>query len=244
MKALILAGGRGKRLGNMTDSLNKCMLELAGKSVLEYNLDRATDLDVDEIILVVGHRAEDIINTYGINYKGKRIKYVIQWEQKGLVHAIECAKDAINRDSFFLLLGDEVLINSRHKEMFEAFMREEIFGICGVMFQKDKERIKRTYTVLTNNDNRIFRLIEKPKSALNNWQGTGHCIFKGNILSYVKRTPIHPERGERELPDLIQCAIDDGCLVKIFDVCDEYTNINTEEDLKNANSLIEIGRQT
>lgn len=238
MKALILAGGRGKRLGNITDSLNKCMLELAGKPVLEYNLDRAAELDIDEIILVVGHRAEDIINRYGMDYKGKRIRYVIQWEQKGLVHAIECARDVINKDAFFLLLGDEILVDSRHKEMLQAFMREDVFAICGVMFQKDREKIRRTYTVLTDDNNRIFRLIEKPKNALNNWQGTGHCIFKSDILSYIERTPIHPERGERELPDLIQVAVDDGWLVKIFDICDKYININTEEDLENANSMI------
>ena len=239
MKALILAGGRGKRLGEMTNSLNKCMLELGGKPVIEYNIDRAAEIgDIDEIVIVVGHRAEDIINRYGTNYNGKRIKYVIQWEQKGLVHAIECARDAIEGEDFFLLLGDEVLVNSRHKEMLEEFKRGDAFAICGVMFQKDKEKIKRTYTVLTDENGRVFRLIEKPKKALNNWQGTGHCIFKNEILSYIERTPIHPERGEKELPDLIQCAVDDGQVVKIFDVCDEYTNINSEEDLEEGEEII------
>jgi dTDP-glucose pyrophosphorylase len=238
MKALILAGGRGKRVGSMTDSLNKCMLKLAGKPVLEYNLDRAVELDIDEVILVVGYRAEDIINRYGTNYKGKKIIYVVQWERKGLVHAIECSKDAINKDDFFLLLGDEVLVNSRHKEMLREFMRGDIFTLCGVMFQKDREKIKRTYAVLTDNNGRIFRLIEKPKKALNNWQGTGYCVFKNEILSYIERTPIHHERKEKELPDLIQCAVDNGHVVKIFDVCDEYTNINSEEDLKEAEKLV------
>lgn len=238
MKALILAGGRGKRMGKLSDESNKCMLELDGKPVLEYNLERAAELDINEIVLVVGYRAEEIINRYGINYKGKRIKYVIQWERKGLVHAIECAKGAIGNDDFFLLLGDEVLVNSRHKEMLEEFKRGEAFAICGVMFQKDREKIRRTYTVLIDKDARIFRLIEKPKRALNNWQGTGHCIFKNGILSYIDRTPIHPERGEKELPDLIQCAVDDGRIVKIFDICDAYTNINSEEDLKEAEALL------
>jgi len=238
MKALILAGGRGKRLGNVSEHLNKSMLKLKGKPVLEYNLERAAELDIDEIILLVGYRAEDIINSYGTNYKGKKIKYVIQWEQKGLVHAIECAKEAIGKDSLFLLLGDEVLVNSRHKEMFREFTRDDVFVICGVMFQKDKEKIKRTYTVLTDDSSRVFRLIEKPKNVFNNWQGTGHCIFKNEILSYIERTPIHPERGERELPDLIQCAVDDGHLVKTFDICDEYTNINSEEDLKEATEML------
>ena len=84
MKALILAAGRGKRLGKITESTNKCMLIFNGKPVLEYNIERAADIaEISEIVIVVGHRAEDIINAYGTEYKGKRIKYVIQWEQKG-----------------------------------------------------------------------------------------------------------------------------------------------------------------
>lgn len=236
---MILAGGRGKRLGNMTTSSNKCMLTLSGKPVLEYNIARAAEMEeIDEILIVVGHRAEDIINRYGTSYGRKRIKYVIQWEQKGLVHAIECAKDLIGKNDFFLLLGDEVLINSRHREMLKKFMEENLFGICGVTFQKDKNKISRTYTVLADNNDRILRLIEKPRQALNSWQGTGNCIFKNGILSYSGRTPIHPERGEKELPDLIQCAVDDGQLVKFFDICEEYVNINSEEDLTEAQQLI------
>jgi len=238
LKALILAGGRGKRLGKITESANKCMLMFNGKPVLEYNIERAADIEeISEIVIVVGHRAEDIINTYGTECKGTKIKYVIQWEQKGLVHAIEQAKGAIGNDDFFLLLGDEILINSKHKEMLRAFTAENLFGICGVVFQEDKSKISRTYTVLTDNNNRIFRLIEKPKIALTNWQGTGHCMFRNEIFNYAERTPIHPERGEKELPDLIQCAIDNGRVVKIFNICEKYTNINNEKDLAETKEI-------
>jgi dTDP-glucose pyrophosphorylase len=65
--------------------------------------------------------------------------------------------------------------------------------------------------------------------------GTGSCVFKKDILSYLPRTPINPNRGERELPDLIQVAIDEGNRVKSFLVCDKYFNINSEEDLVEAN---------
>lgn len=214
------------------------MLELGGKPVIEYNLERAAELeDVDEIIIVVGYRAEDIINRYGTNYKGKKVKYVMQWEQRGLVHAIECSKHALGSDDFFLLLGDEVLINSKNREMLKKFKEESLFGMCGVCIAKDRSKIRRTYTVIVDNEDRIFRLIEKPRKALNDFQGTGHCIFKNEILSYIERTPIHHERKEKELPDLIQCTVDDGHIVKIFPICDEYTNINTEEDLRETEEI-------
>jgi len=49
MKALVLAGGRGKRLGSITESTNKCLLNIGGKPVIEYNLDR--DNGVTENVL-------------------------------------------------------------------------------------------------------------------------------------------------------------------------------------------------
>ncbi|MDI3488677.1 MAG: UDP-N-acetylglucosamine diphosphorylase / glucose-phosphate thymidylyltransferase [Methanosarcinales archaeon] len=243
MKALILAGGRGKRLGEITEDVNKCMLSLQDRPVLEYNLDRAVELDVDEIVLVVGYRAEDIINRYGISYEDTRIRYVIQWERRGLVHAIETSRNALEGEDFFLLLGDEVLINSRHREMLRAFEDEGVFAMCGILHQPERAKIGRTYTVLTDESGRVFRLIEKPKKPLSDLQGTGHCIFRNEIFSYIERTPIHPERGEKELPDLIQCAVDDGRLVRVFDICDAYTNINSEEDLLEAKRLLEDVRE-
>lgn len=239
MKVLILAAGRGKRLGKSKGPMNKCMLELGGKPVLEYNLERAAELkDVDKIIIIVGYRAEDIINRYGNNFKGKPVRYVLQREQRGLVHAIDASKGAIGKDDFFLLLGDEVLVKTKHKEMLKKFKKEKLFGVCGVCVTKDRSKISRTYTVICDKDGRIFRLIEKPRKALNDFQGTGHCIFKNQILSYIDRTPIHPERGEKELPDLIQVAVDNGHRIKIFPICKKYTNINTGEDLKEAEKLM------
>lgn len=236
MKALILAGGRGKRLKENTDQQNKCMLHLFGKPVIEYSLDRTTVPDVDEIVIVVGYRAEDIINKYGNTYKGKTIKYVIQAEQKGLVHAIECAEEKIDGDHFMLFLGDEILVNSRHHRMLDEFKKEELFGICGVVMEKNRERLGKTYAIMQDEQRRIYRMIEKPRKPMNDSMGTGNCIFKNELFSYIKRTPINPNRGEKELPDLIQCAIDEGNIVKSFVICDWYTNINSEEDLRDAES--------
>jgi len=50
----------------------------------------------------------------------------------------------------------------------------------------------------------------------------------------VPLVPINQNRQERELPDLIQCAIDDGLAVKSFDIGDGYVNINTPEDIELA----------
>jgi len=49
-------------------------------------------------------------------------------------------------------------------------------------------------------------------------------------------TPINQNRGEKELPDLIQCAIDAGHVVKSFRIGSDYININTQSDIEKAES--------
>lgn len=232
MKALILAGGRGKRLDDLSEATNKCMIEIAGKPVIQFSLDAAAATTVDEIIIIVGYKAEEIINYFGNKYKDKPLKYIIQSDRKGLVHAIECAKEAIGNDNFMLLLGDEILINPKHQAMIDEYNKHKVFALCGVLVVEDKNMIKRTYTLIQNEDNQIFRLIEKPRNPLNNLKGTGDCIFNSKIYEYIQFTPVHHERNEKELPDLIQCAIDDGQLVKSFIICDKYANINSKSDLE------------
>lgn len=240
MKALVLAGGRGSRLNELSEELNKCMIRIGGRPVIEYSLDSAVKANIDEIIVVVGYRAEAIINAYGNNYKGKRLSYVIQWEQRGLVHAIECARQAIGCDDFMLFLGDEVMVNPRHTNMLAEFQSEKAFVLCGILKVKDLALIKRTYAITQDENSVIRRLVEKPKNPHNDLMGTGDCIFKNGIFDYIEDTPIHHERREKELPDLIQCAIDDGKLVKSYLICDYYANINSHDDIAYIEKMVNL----
>jgi UDP-N-acetylglucosamine diphosphorylase / glucose-1-phosphate thymidylyltransferase / UDP-N-acetylgalactosamine diphosphorylase / glucosamine-1-phosphate N-acetyltransferase / galactosamine-1-phosphate N-acetyltransferase len=237
MKALILAGGRGKRLDDLSANRNKCMIEVGGRPAIQYSLDCAVATDSAEILVVVGYRAEEIINHYGNGYRGRPVKYVIQPEQRGLVHAIECARPALGGDDFLLLLGDEIMHEPRHQAMIDTFRRDGVFGYCGVLTVADRALIKRTYTLIQSPERVIYRLVEKPRNPLNDLMGTGDCVFKNAILDYIDVTPVHHQRSEKELPDLIQCAIDDGRIVKSFPICDRYVNINSRDDIAMAEAF-------
>jgi dTDP-glucose pyrophosphorylase len=239
MKALILAGGRGKRLNEFSENHNKCMLPLCGMPVIERSLRNVVAAGVTEIVLVVGYKGEAIINTYGNSYAGLPIRYVIQSEQRGLVHAIECSRDALGDSDFCLSLGDEIMAGARHAEMVSQFTSADLFGICGTVAVQDPRRIGKTYAIFQDGAGRIYRLIEKPRKPPNHTMGTGNCLFRNALLDYIELTPINPSRGERELPDLIQCAIDDGHIVKSFEICDEYFNLNSEADLQEADARLQ-----
>jgi len=239
MKALILAGGRGSRLNEFTKDNNKSMVLLFEKPIIEYNLEHAVEAEVSEIVILIGYKGEEIKKYVGNEYKGIPVRYAVQKEQRGIVHAIECAREMIGDSDFFLMLADEILPKAKIKEMIKKFKKEELFAVCGVVYENDRLSIGKTYSAMTNETGRTFRLIEKPKVVINKIKGTGHCILKNDMLNYIERTPINANRGERELVDWIQVAIDDGKKVYIYPINKEgYVNINTKEDYELGKELI------
>ena len=107
MQAVILAAGRGTRMGALTDSTPKPMLQVAGKTLLEHKLD-ALPPDVDEIIMVVGHMGGVIQSHFGGSYGNKRMLYVEQENpQGGTAEALWLARDFLH-DKFFVMNGDNI----------------------------------------------------------------------------------------------------------------------------------------
>jgi dTDP-glucose pyrophosphorylase len=231
LKALLLAGGRGKRLNELTQETNKCMMDFNGRPLLEHSLENSLKLNVAEIVIVVGYLGEQIINHYGNSYKGTAIKYVIQREQHGLVHAMECSRETMAAADFILMLGDEFFLNADHQQMFDFFKKSNAFCVCGVIQVDDLKLISKTYAILCDPDSQqILRLIEKPVNPINHFMGTGNIIFDNRIFEYIEKTPVSPQRHERELPDLIQCAVDDGRKVFYHVLASRYVNVNVAED--------------
>ena len=60
MKAIILSAGQGSRLGHMTDDRPKCLIEFAGRSLLDRQLDTLAANGIDEAVVVTGFRDDQI----------------------------------------------------------------------------------------------------------------------------------------------------------------------------------------
>ena len=106
MQAVILAAGRGVRMGALTESVPKPMLQINGMSLLEYKL-AALPEEIDEVIIVVGYLGSAIHNYFGGAYNGKRIFYVEQEKLDGTAGALWLCKDLL-KDSFIILNADDI----------------------------------------------------------------------------------------------------------------------------------------
>lgn len=95
MQAVILAAGLGKRMGTLTDSTPKVLLEVAGKTLLEHKLG-ILPMDIDEVILVVGHLGEMVRRHIGSQFNGRTIRYVEQPAPLGTADALWRAKHMLS----------------------------------------------------------------------------------------------------------------------------------------------------
>jgi glucose-1-phosphate thymidylyltransferase len=111
MKALVLTAGKGRRLRPLTANRSKSMLMIAGHPVLEYIIESLKKNGITNIVILVGHGREELINYFQMGEDHDvRIRYVIQHEQKGVEDAILTAKSELENENEFLLVNGDVLV--------------------------------------------------------------------------------------------------------------------------------------
>ena len=106
MQAVILASGRGTRMRDLTDTVPKPMLTVAGKSLIEHKLD-VLPPEVDEVILIVGYLGQVIRDAFGDEFRGRRIRYVEQETLDGTAAALWLARPYLT-ERFVVLMGDDL----------------------------------------------------------------------------------------------------------------------------------------
>ncbi len=102
MKAVILAAGKGKRMGLLTRKIPKPMLPIVGRPLLYYHVKKLREfgLNPSDIFFVVGYKQRVIRD-----YFGDEFKYITQETQGGTGHALNCAHTFID-EPFIFIFGD------------------------------------------------------------------------------------------------------------------------------------------
>jgi NDP-sugar pyrophosphorylase family protein len=114
MQCVILAAGRGTRMGNLTEVTPKPLLQAGNRTLLEHKLDQLPD-EIDEVVIVVGYLNHKIREHLGTTYKGLPISYAEQKELNGTAGAVYAAKHLLH-DRFIVMMGDDIYTKGDFEE--------------------------------------------------------------------------------------------------------------------------------
>ena len=173
MKALILAAGYGKRLKPITDKIPKSMVEVNGTPLLKNTLNNLVDCGINDIGIVVGHKAEYIKNAIGDSYKDARITYFEneRYLTTNNVVSLYVAKQFMDDD--VLLLECDIYYK---KEMLEKLIQGK--GDCSILVSPFNKDVM---------DGTVIRVSEQDKAEdliLGKWQDEDFDYSDG-ILTLV-----------------------------------------------------------
>ena len=107
MQAVILAAGQGIRLRPMTEHRPKCLVEVQGKPLLQYQLEALSAAGVRECAVVVGFRASQVRNYFGRHFRHLSITYVENdlYDRTNNIYSLWLARHEVTED-LLLLEGD------------------------------------------------------------------------------------------------------------------------------------------
>ena len=109
MQAVILAAGKGVRMGKLTELLPKPLIPVCGKPALEHTFN-SLPASITEVVIVVGYLGDQIRKYFGDSYNDKRIIYIEQNVLNGTGGAVYAVKDVIN-GPFIVIHGDDLYLS-------------------------------------------------------------------------------------------------------------------------------------
>jgi glucose-1-phosphate thymidylyltransferase len=211
MKAVIPVAGQGTRLRPHTHTVPKAMLHVAGKTIIEYILDEVEAAEPDEYVFVIGYLGDKLRAFLEKKIK-KPVRFVVQQETLGIAHALRQARDYLQEEPFFIVLGDTI---------FQADLRGIVRAgnsAIGVRVVDDPRR----FGVVVLDGERVARLVEKPQTPVSNLAIAGVYYVSDPALMVKSLDRIVEEdiktRGEYQLTDALQLMVEAGHEIRTFPI--------------------------
>jgi glucose-1-phosphate thymidylyltransferase len=234
MRGLVAAGGHATRLRPLTYSLPKQLISVANKPIIFYVLEDLAAAGVVEVVIVVApHSADAIMSTVGDGSAfGQRIEFIVQGAARGLADVVLVAEEKLSGEPFVMYLGDNVL-EGGVTSLVEEFERER--PNASILLTKVKN--PEAFGVAELDNNRVVRLVEKPREPPSDLALVGVYLFDDTIFESAKA--IEPSfRNELEITDAIQHLIGRGLDVRPHIHTGWWLDTGKKDDMLEANRTI------
>ena len=201
-KGIILAGGKGSRMGPITKATNKQLLPIHDKPLFFYSLSILMLAKIKDILIIVN---QDQLEQFkkilpNGNNLGIKISYSIQKEPKGLPDAFIIGEKFIGKSNVALILGDNFFFGQSLTE--KLIDLTKINKGAKILIHPVKD--PGNYGVAKIGKNKkIIEIIEKPKKPKSNMAISGLYFFDNKVVNFSKKLK-KSKRNELEIIDLLK----------------------------------------
>lgn len=226
MKAIILAGGMGSRLRPLTDSTPKPLLPVAGKPIIQWQIEWLKNAGVEDFVLSVGHLAEKVQAVMGDGSGlGVSIRYAIEREPLGTAGALRNAMEEGSADEPFYACNGDVLTDLDPRRC------EGMRSGQGLVAALALVPLPSPYGIIEAEDNGLVTAFRE-KPLLPHWINAGFYSLSQDVLDYL------PVKGSLErdvFPTLVRKGMLGGArLHPRF-----WRSVDTHKDLEETADFID-----
>ncbi|MDO8624953.1 MAG: nucleotidyltransferase family protein [Candidatus Diapherotrites archaeon] len=183
-KAFILAGGKGERLHPLTLETAKPLVEVAGKPILQWNIELLAKYGVEEIVLGIGHLGHQVQHHFGDGSDfGLSIAYSVEQDFLGTAGALKLAEHYLDDQEIFIMMNGDEVKDVRFEKVKALFDREKAEGCIALTRVSDVSE----FGSVKLDGERITDFLEKSQSPQNE-QGLVNCgayILRNTVLDLI-----------------------------------------------------------
>ena len=230
MYALVLAGGKGERLRPLTDTVPKPMAPVAGRPILEYQIDWLKDAGVENVVFLVGYRWESIRSHFGDGSRyGVTISYSVESSPLGRGGAIKQGFPlAADDDGPVVVTNGDVITRQPLAEVidFHRASPARNNGPCATLLAVP---MVSPYGIVDMDDaGGVVGFREKVE--LPHWINGGVYVMDREVLAEF------PELGDHEVETFPQMA--ESGRIAAFRTRSYWTSIDSFKDLREAEAFV------
>lgn len=231
--SIVLAAGQGTR---MKSEMPKVLHQIGGKPIIGHVVDLLQGLNTEEIIVVIGHKAEAVEA-----YLGSQVRYAVQEQQLGTAHAVMQANSLLSgkKGTALVIMGDTPLMT---KSTLEALIQEhEIKKAAATILTIEIDSPTGYGRIVRNNQGDVVKIVEEKDASVEEKQikeiNTGtYCFDNEKLFQALSKVKNTNRQGEYYLTDVIDIFKSQGETVAAYQTPDSEEIIGINDRIALAKS--------
>lgn len=221
--AVLMAGGKGERLRPLTEQTPKPLLPVAGKAIIDYNVERLISFGVEHISVTVNYLAEQLEEHFAHPLQGVQVHTVREPQFLGTMGSVQFVQ-SFHHDTV-LVMNSDLFTDIDLEDFFLHFRQHGAdLSVAAVPYT-----VSVPYGIMQLEGERVTGLLEKPR--FNYYANAGIYLIRREVLQHLPRNTYY------DATDLINDLVSEGRTVVRYPIGGTWIDIGNPQEYQKAQDL-------